>query len=486
MIFLAAVGLLSCGVSRDEGERDRPNFLFVLVDDLGWRDLRCYGSAFYETPNIDRLSTQGMRFTNAYAACPVCSPTRASIVTGRYPARLRITDWIPGRQASRGPDPSEELLGPGFRNELPLTERTIAEALKEGAYRTFFAGKWHLGGAGFYPEKQGFDTNIAGAEFGWPRGGYFSPYDNPKIQDGPEGEYLTDRLTAETIRFIESNRDRRFFAYLSFYTVHNPMQAKEPWIEHFEEKRAALERSAGPRFLPEGWKQARQVQDHAVYAAMVHSLDENVGRLMDALEELDLTGKTVVIFMSDNGGLSTAEGSPTSNLPLRAGKGWLYEGGIREPLIVRYPGLIEAGTSCETPVISTDFYPTILELAGLPPEPQQHVDGASFLPLLIQSPEADQAERALFWHYPHYSNQGGEPGGAVRQGRYKLIEFFEDGRCELYDLNSDIGEQHDLGKELPGRTTALRTLLHQWRDSVGADMPDPNPGYDPAAPRPKN
>ncbi len=485
-IFLAVVVSLACGTSPDRKEQTRPNFLFILVDDLGWSDLGCYGSNFYETPRIDRFASQGMRFTNAYAACPVCSPTRASIMTGRYPARLKITDWIPGRQASRGPDPSERLLGPEFPSRLPLTETTLAEAMKEGGYRTFFAGKWHLGGKGFYPENQGFETNIAGAEFGWPRGGYFSPYDNPKITDGPSGEYLTDRLTTETIRFIESDRNSKFFAYLSFYTVHNPLQAKKAWIEHFEEKRAALEPPSGPRFLPEGWKQARQFQDHPVYAAMVRSLDENVGRLLDALDRLDLTSRTVVFFMSDNGGLSTAEGSPTSNLPLRGGKGWLYEGGIREPLIVRYPESVQPGTLCEVPVMSTDFYPTILQLAGLRLRPQQHVDGVSFFPLLTRSATSTAEDRPLFWHYPHYSNQGGAPGGAVRFGRYKLIEFFEDDRCELYDLAADVGEQHDLSAEMADRKAALTRRLHDWRESVDADMPTPNPDYDPDAPRPKN
>ncbi len=457
----------------------KPSFIFILVDDMGWSDPVCYGSRFYETPNIDRMAKGGMRFTDAYAACPVCSPTRASILSGKYPARLDITDWIPGRQAN-GARPDEKLQSPPFRQELPLQEVTVAEALRNAGYETYFAGKWHLGGAGFYPENQGFNTNVGGWEKGSPQGGYFSPYENPKLSDGPEGEHLADRLTSEALRFLESVGDRPFLLYLSFYSVHIPLQAKQDLIDRYEAKARQFPPPEGPRFIPEGNKEARQLQDHPVYAGMIQTLDENIGRLLDELEKLNLTEKTILFFMSDNGGLSTAEGSPTSNLPLRAGKGWLYEGGIREPMIVRWPEVVPPGSTSSEPVISTDFYPTILEMAGLPPRPEQHVDGLSLVPLLKgtkTSPDRD----ALFWHYPHYSNQGGTPGGAIRMGDLKLIEFYEDGRCELYDLSQDIGEKNNLIEVEPKLTRQLQERLAEWRESVGAKMPTANPGYEPTA-----
>ena len=457
----------------------RPNFVFILVDDLGWADVGCFGSTFYETPNLDSLAASGMRFTDAYAACPVCSPTRASIMTGKYPARLNLTDWIPGRQSTHGADPSDKLLPPAFEQQLVLKERTIAEALRDSGYRTFFAGKWHLGDAGHYPEDQGFGINIGGLLWGHPKGGYFSPYGNPKLPDGPEGEYLTDRLTTESLDFLEIAGAEPFFLYLSYYSVHNPMQAKESLIDKYQTKAQTLPSSTMARFLPEGTREARQVQDYPIYAAMIHSVDENVGRILKKLDELGLKETTVVVFMSDNGGLSTSEGSPTSNLPLRGGKGWLYEGGIREPMIVSWPGRIKAGSICREPVISNDFYPTILELAELQLIPQQHADGVSLAPLLTDSGTIQR--QALFWHYPHYSNQGGRPGAAVRVGDYKLLEFYEEDRAELYNLEADIGERRDLSGRAPEKTNELRSLLQAWRESVGANMPRGNSAYDPSA-----
>ncbi len=450
------------------------NFLFILIDDMGWRDLGCYGSSFYETPNIDRLAVQSMRFTQAYAACPVCSPTRASIVTGQYPARLNLTDWIPGRQAN-GARPDEKLLSPAFNQQLPLSEVTAAEAFKPFGYRTFFVGKWHLGGEHFFPEQQGYDVNVAGNHYGHPPGGYFSPYENPQLKDGPKGECLTDRLTTEAIRLIETSRHDPFLLSLCYYAVHNPMQAKPDLIRKYEEKARRMPPPTGPRFIPEGKKTERQIQDHAVYAAMVETVDTNVGRILNKLDELHLADNTVVIFMSDNGGLSTAEGEPTSNVPLRAGKGWLYEGGIREPMIIRWPGVTKPGSVCEDPVTSTDFYPTMLDIAGLPLRPKDHVDGRSMVPLLKGRKELPP--RDLYWHYPHYSNQGGTPGGAIRSGDYKLIEFYEDMHVELYNLRDDIGERRDLSREMPEKVEELRGKLHQWRASVDARMPTPNPGY---------
>jgi arylsulfatase A-like enzyme len=438
------------------------NFVFILIDDLGWTDVGCYGSSFYETPNIDRLTKQGMRFTNAYASSPVCSPTRASILSGKYPARLNLTQWIGGPG------------NPDYLRQLPLAEFTVAEAFKEAGYTTFFAGKWHLGKMPYWPEHQGFDINKAGHEAGGPwAGGYFSPYKFPNLEDGPEGEYLTERLTDESLKFLENNYQKPFLLYLSHYSVHTPLQIMPELEEKYKIKAKNLPLLAGPRFIAEGPKnEARQIQDHAVYAGMVEAMDTSVGLVMNKIEQLGIVEQTVIIFMSDNGGLSTSEGQPTSNVPLRAGKGWLYEGGIREPMIIKWPGVIKAGSTCEEMVTSTDFYPTMLEIAGLKPWPDQHLDGVSLVPLLRQSDGLDR--EALFWHYPHYSNQGGKPGAAVRSGDYKLIEFFEDKRVELYNLREDLSEKNDLSKILPGKKEKLLAMLHQWQKSVNAKYPDFN------------
>ena len=446
------------------------NFVFVLVDDLGWTDTGCYGSRFYETPNVDRLAGEGMRFTDAYAACPVCSPTRASIMTGKYPARVGITDWIPGFKTH---NKEKEILRTfQTKLELPLEEVTIAEALKDAGYATFFAGKWHLGKKPYFPDNQGFDTNIAGNHTGQPRGGYFSPYDNPELEDGPEGEYLTDRLGDESLKFLEANKDRPFLLYLSFYTVHTPIQAKKEYITQYENKLTTMPEFEGPKFLTEGISKVRQTQDNPAYAGMVKSMDENLGRVMKKLRELGLEDNTAVIFMSDNGGLSTVpwEG-PTSNLPLRAGKGWLYEGGIREPMIIKWPGVVKPGSICSEPVTSTDFYPTILEMAGLPQRPEQHCDGLSLAPLLTGAGPLDR--KAVYWHFPHYHGSGSKPGGAVRAGDFKLIEFFEDNSVELYNLKEDISEKHNLATQMPEKTAELREMLDNWRREVDAIMPVP-------------
>ncbi|MBN2269673.1 MAG: sulfatase [Sedimentisphaerales bacterium] len=453
---------------RERGRR--PSFVFFLVDDMGWTDAVCYGSSFYETPNIDRLAKTGMRFIQAYAACPVCSPTRASIMSGKYPARLNLTDYLIG--AKRG-----KLNPANYIHQLPLEEVTIAETLKEAGYATFFAGKWHLGPEGFWPEEQGFDVNKGGIDRGGPYGGnkYFSPYGNPRLEDGPEGEHLPDRLATETAKFIEAHRDGPFLAYLSFYSVHTPLMARPDLKAKYEEKRKGIQ--AGEIWGQEGARKVRLVQEHAVYAGMIEAMDQAVGKVLDALDRLDLAEDTVVFFMSDNGGLSTSEGHPTSNLPLRAGKGWLYEGGIREPMIVRAPGITKAGSTCSEPVISTDFYPTMLELTGLPAKPKQHIDGISFVPLLKGGKSLGR--RAIFWHYPHYGNQGGSPGGAVRAGDYKLIEFYEDGRIELYNLKKDIGEKNNLAEKMPEKADEMLAMLKAWREDVDAQMPTPNPDYRP-------
>ncbi len=438
-----------------------PNFVFILIDDLGWCDLACYGSRFYETPNIDRLATEGMRFTNAYAACPVCSPTRASILTGKYPARLHLTDWIPGHKRPRA-----KLRVPDFNLQLPLEEVTIAEALKPAGYVSASIGKWHLsrppgspdGGKSFYPDEQGFDLNFGGDHRGHPPS-YFYPYKIPNILTGREGEYITDRLTDEAETFIEKNKDKPFFLYLSHYAVHTPLQAKKELIARYKQK-----------VKPE------DAQNNPTYAAMIQSVDEGIGRVMRKLHDLGIADRTVVMFMSDNGGLIPV----TSNVPLRAGKGTLYEGGVREPMIVRWPGVTKPASECDVPVISVDFYPTILEIAGVKDTPGHVVDGVSVVPLLRQS--GSLQPRSLYWHYPHYHTGGATPSGAIRDGDFKLIEFFEDGRLELYNLKEDIGETKNLAPAMPQKAADLHANLDRWRRAVNAQLPAPNPDYGPSEP----
>ena len=416
-----------------------------------------------------------MQFDAGYAAGCVCSPTRVSIMTGKHPARLNATDWFGAPQPSTAKNHwtrNKPLLPALYEEQMPLEEITLAEALKEAGYTTFFAGKWHMGPEGFWPEDQGFDVNKGGCEKGSPPGGdrYFSPYENPRLDDGPPGEYLPLRLADETCRFIKANRKAPFLAYLSFYSVHTPLMTTPELKDKYEKKKADME-------LPteiwgkEGDRKVRLVQEHAVYAGMVEAMDAAIGRVLDELDRLKLSENTVVFFMSDNGGLSTSEGHPTSNLPLRAGKGWLYEGGIREPWLVRWPGVTQSGSVCRTPVISMDFYPTMLEMAGLELRPDQHRDGISLVTLL-KGQKMDP--RSLFWHYPHYGNQGGTPGAAIRDGDFKLIWFFEDNRLELYDLKEDIGETTNLAGRLPKKADALMQQLQRRLVEVDARLPVPN------------
>lgn len=450
----------------------QPNIVFILADDLGQRDLACYGSSFYETPHLDALALAGMRFTDAYAACNVCSPSRAAILTGKYPARLHLTDWLPGRKEG----PGQKLIHPPILGHLPPGEITFATAFKDAGYTTAFMGKWHLGGKEFYPEHYGFDLNIGGCDKGHPPS-YFSPYNIPTLPDGPKGEYLTDRLTDEACKFIEQSRDKPFLLYLSHYAVHNPQQAKPEVIQKFKDKSAkASPASAGGEFIQDLGRKVRQIQNVPVYAANIASLDDSVGRVVAKLKQLKLDDKTVVIFTSDNGGLSTSEGTPTSNAPLRMGKGWNYEGGIREPLIVHWPGVTKPGSLSDHPTIGTDIYPTLLDIADLPPRPQQHLDGVSIVAALKGQP---LPQRPLFWHYPHYSNQGGGPSAAIRVGDFKLIEDFEDHHALLFNLREDLGERNDLSKRLPDQTADLLKQLHAWQKSVDAAFPTPNPAYKP-------
>lgn len=469
----------------------KPNIILILTDDLGWKDLGAYGSTFYETPNIDQLAAEGMTFTDAYASSNVCSPSRASILTGQYPTHTGITDWIPGRQYNRGPMPFDELIPAPNDFNMDTTQVTIAEALKKASYGTFFAGKWHLGmSPSFYPKNQGFDVNKGGWAVGNPwahgMGGYFSPYHNPRLSDGPKGQFLTDRLTTETIGYIKekAKEDGSFFVELAFYAVHQRIQSKKKYIKKFKRKAHQLGLDTLQTFVKDaGWMQGqpgwheRVVQSNPVCAGLIYSVDENVGRIMDALKVLGIDDNTIVVFTSDNGGLSTAEGAPTSNYPLRYGKGWNYEGGIRVPLIIKWPGVTKPGSVCHFPVINTDFYPTFMQMAGLPLMPGQHVDGVSLVPLLKGKHSIDQPD--LFWHYPHYSNQGGKPGGAIREGNWKLIQFYGDNHIELYNLRWDIEERRNVARTFPAKAAELLKKLNEWKRKTTAKMPIFNPYYNP-------
>ncbi|HEY8504251.1 MAG TPA: sulfatase [Gemmataceae bacterium] len=441
------------GVPPCAGAGDRPpNVVLILADDLGWTDLGCFGSDLHETPNLDRLAAQGTKFTAAYAACTVCSPTRAAILTGKYPARLHVTDWIHGHRR-----PFARLLPPKWTEHLPRDEVTIAEVLKTAGYATGHVGKWHLGDKQEgWPGAHGFDVNAGGTERGSPPS-YFSPYKIPSLPDGPEGEYLTDREAAEAERFIEAHKDGPFFLYLPHHAVHTPIQAKKGLTARYRAKVKPGMRHQNP-----------------AYAAMVHSLDDAVGRVLDKLEAMKLADRTVVIFTSDNGGQRLR--NITTNVPLRAGKGSAYEGGVRVPLIIRWPGVTRPGSVCAEPVISCDYYPTILEITGAKGEREhdRHVDGVSIVPLL-KDPAARLERDALFWHYPHYHPGGATPYGAVRAGDWRLVEFYEDNRAELYNLKEDVGEENDLAARMPEKAAELRRRLHAWREAVGAQMPVPNP-----------
>lgn len=456
----------------------RPNFLFILVDDLGRGDMSCEGSAFYETPNIDRIAAGAMRFSNGYSTCQVCSPSRASIQTGKFPARVGITDYIGGTQGRNQPDKwnrNTRLLPARYAMELDLGEVTVAEAMKTHGYTTFFAGKWHLGHDGHGPRDQGYDINQGGHLAGSPPGGYFPPYNNPALPDGPQGEELPVRLGRETAKFIGDHKEEPFFAMLCFYSVHAPIQCSEKRWKKYQAKaeRMGLIERGEPRFRLDRTKEVRQVQDNPVYAGMMEAMDEGVGHALKALDENGLAENTVVIFTSDNGGVSSGDGFATSCLPLRGGKGRQWEGGIRQPYYINWPG-VTSGARTDVPATGADFYPTILDIAGLPLMPEQHLDGVSLVPVLKGG---DLPERPLFWHYPHYGNQGGEPSSIVLRNNWKLIEYFEDGRAELYHVARDLGEQRDLAAEQPERVAAMLKELKAWQKEVGATFPTKNPKW---------
>lgn len=484
------------------------NIVFFLVDDLGWSDAGCYGSAFHDTPNIDRLAEEGVRFTDAYAACHVCSPTRASILTGKYPATLHLTDWLPGRRDF----PFQKFFNAGINQHLPFEETTIAEFLKERDYATAIFGKWHLGKKPSDPTAHGFDIHLPDVPSNWRT--FHGPF-GMKTYPSKEGDYLTDRVTDEAIEWIGEQRDKPFFLYLSHFAVHDPIEGRADLVEKYARKHAETEWPDGPDFileanpdnpdsptreelarlietpefaphsvLPKGTIKIRQKQDNVEFAAMVESVDESLGRVVAKLEELGLTEDTIVIFFSDNGGMAAMNvGNPnrvvsenqvdkaysTSSLPLRGAKGWLYEGGIRVPLIVKWPRQGGKDEVCATPVSSVDFFPTLLDMIGLGEEIPTDIEGVSIAPLVRGEKIAD---RAIYWHFPHYSNHGMQsPCGAIRAGDLKLIEYFENGSVQLFDLKSDPGENRDLSEELPEKTRELLTSLRQWRENTGASMP---------------
>jgi arylsulfatase A-like enzyme len=436
-----------------------PNVIVILVDDLGETDLACYGSRFYETPNIDQLAKDGVRFANGYSACTVCSPTRAALLTGKYPARLHLTDWIAGHER-----PKAKLKIPDWQKFLPFEEITLAEQFKAAGYATASIGKWHLtpglkeGDEAYYPEKHGFDVNVGGYARGQPPS-YVAPYKIPTLPEGPAGEFLTDREANETAKFIEANKDKPFFVYLPHYAVHTPLGGKPEVVAKYQAKTA---------------KTPGLKQKNATYAALIESVDDSVGKIRATLRKLKLEQNTIIVFTGDNGGLLPV----TENSPYRVGKGSAYEGGVRVPLIVTWPGVTKGAQVEATPAITMDLYPTLLELAGVKPM-QSLVDGISLAPLLRSGAKPDRD--AIFWHYPHYHPGGATPYSAIRSGDLRLVHFYEDGRDELYDLAHDVGETKDLAAAQPERAKALRTRLDAWLKSVDAQLPTPNPAYDPSA-----
>ncbi len=454
-LLLAVAVLLTMACCQTNSSKT--NIILFFIDDMGWTDLGCYGSDLYETPNIDKLAAEGIKFTNAYAACTVCSPSRAAIMTGKYPARLHLTDWIQGSKR-----PKAMLKVPDWQMYLDTTEVTIAEALQKAGYVTANIGKWHLGDAPkYWPENQGFDVNIGGYRWGAP-GSYFYPYYGnrrdkqhpPNLEHGEKGEYLTDRLTKEAVHFIRENKDRPFFIYFPHYAVHMPIQAHDSLIQYYKGKIGELNRHR-----------------NATYAAMIQSVDQSVGSIRRILADLKLEGHTAIFFTSDNGGLELWE--ITDNWPLRAGKGSAYEGGVRVPFLAYIPGITQAGTVSDQPIIGMDIFPTLLSIAGLKAIEN---DGKDLLPHL-RSTDHKIPRSSLYWHYPHYHPGGATPYSAIRKGDYRLIEFFEDGKIELYHLSEDIGESNDLSAIQPELAGQLQSELQAWRESVNAQYPTKNPDY---------
>ena len=458
----AATGL--CGANAFAAEKQkRPNIVFLLVDDLGWGDFSCYGDSFHETPHIDQLAREGVKFTSAYAGAPVCSPSRASIMTGQTPARLHLTEWI-----HKGVNPHKKLLPAEYLMHLPKGVPTIASELKKLGYTTGAIGKWHLGPKGYWPEDFGFDSNVAGDEHGHPAPphGYFGPFYYHNLTGYTENDNLTEVLTNKVDEFLTAAAPKGpFFLYLAEYAVHEPLAERKPRVDKYLKKNGGKD------------------EPDPTYAAVVESVDRCVARLRKKLTELGVADNTIIMLTSDNGGVSFAEGEFKNNVlhrvadngPFRAGKGYVYEGGIREPLIVYWPGVTKAGTVSDVPVYGPDFMPTILSLAGATSTPSP-TDGMD-LSQVFRGGSLDR--EYICWHYPHYAPQGGTPAGAIREGDWKLLEFFEDGHLELYNLREDPGEQNDFAAVFTDRVHDMHSKLVRWRKSVNALMPRPNPEYDP-------
>ncbi|MCA9106269.1 MAG: sulfatase [Planctomycetales bacterium] len=467
------------GASNDLAKADetaapnqRPNVVVILVDDLGWNDVGFQGSTFYQTPELDRLAERGLRFTRGYAACQVCSPSRASLMTGRFPPRHGITDYI-GAPWGTNWKRNTPMLPAQYAMRLAADERTLAERFRDAGYRTFYAGKWHLGDEGSFPTDHGFEFNAGGNATGTPRGGFFAPFENPQLADREPGESLTLRLGEETASFINEHHDEPFLAYLAFYAVHAPVQTTQERWEKYREL-AAEQGSPEHRFVVDRTLPVRQVQDHPVYAGMIETMDQAIGKVVAELERHDLLDNTIIVFTSDNGGVSSGDAFATSNLPLRGGKGRQWEGGFRVPLLYVVPGLTNDGGQCGVPASGIDLLPTLCELCSVPTENEPAVDGISLVPALHGQ---DLPSRSLFWHYPHYGNQGGEPSAVIQRDDWKLIRYYEDGREELYHLSDDMAETRDVSEEQPTLVAELSAELSVWLEATEAKLPIANPNF---------
>lgn len=471
-LILSTYLLVSCKEENQQNEAPkRPNILFVLVDDLGVKDLGFTGSTYYETPNIDSLASKSTIFTQGYAGSRVCSPSRATIMTGKFTARHGITDWIGAKTGEdwRKTKRQDKMLPANYVWSLPKKDITIAEALKANGYKTFFAGKWHLGKEGSYPEDHGFDINIGGFESGSPRGGYFSPFKNPKLQNKKDGDNLSMRLAKETSNFINQNKETPFFAFLSFYAVHGPIQTNQQKWQKYRDK-AENQGIQENGFEMERKLPIRQIQDNPIYGGLVESMDDAVGLVLHQLKKSGLDTNTIVIFTSDNGGVASGDNFSTSNLPFKGGKGYQWEGGIREPYLIYIPWSTSKLKTVDFPVTGADFYPTLLDYANINLLPNQHQDGISLKPMIEE--RKVPSERSLYWHYPHYGNQGGDPSSIIRKGDWKLIHYYEDDSNELYNLKKDPYEQQNIANQNPEITVKLYHQLKNWLESVDAKYPE--------------
>lgn len=480
-IYLLLFTVLGACSTKEQPEN--PNVLFILVDDLGYADLSVMGSEYYETPNIDQLANSGTIFTNGYAACTVCSPSRASLLTGQFTARHGITQYEGGKSGQdwKKLNRHTKLLPPDYEHHLDHNDLTLSEAFKEKGYTTFFAGKWHLGSEEqkSLPTDHGFDFNQGGYKSGSPKGGFFSPFNNPQMKNHPEekGMSLSMKLAKETSNFIQENKEKPFLAYLSFYAVHAPIQTtKEKWAKYRDKAERMGIHETGfemERILP-----ARKYQDNPVYAGLIEQVDEAVGSVMQTLKELELDKNTIIVFTSDNGGVTSGDNFSTNQLSLRGGKGYQWEGGVRVPYFIYVPWMDQQGAKIDVPVSGTDFFPTLLDLAGLPLRPVAHLDGLSLKPLLTGS---RIKSRPLYWHYPHYGNQGGEPSSIIRKGKWKLIYYWEDHHFELYDLENDLGERQDVAQSNQTLAAELKTQLFDWLESMNTHYAEEDSLWDQAA-----